>query len=338
MLRKLLLCLLFMLSLAVLLAYDVRAQFAMPLSLPEKVVYEIPAGGHLTAVIDDLRAKGYFRSARLPLYLRAYARIRPVAAAIKAGEYELMPGMTLDEVLQLFVSGKVFLHSLQIVEGWSFEQALATMLSSAELVHTLGDGATGETVMAALGYAEIAPEGRFFPDTYRFPKGTTDAAFLRRAYASMEAVLQQEWAQRAVDLPYRTADEALVMASIIEKETGVPDERALIAGVFVNRLRIGMRLQTDPTVIYGLGKGFDGNLRRVDLLNDTPFNTYTRTGLPPTPICLPGRASIHAALHPADTQALYFVSRGDGTHIFSDSLEAHNAAVDQFQRKRNATQ
>lgn len=212
------------------------------------------------------------------------------------------------------------------------------MLSTPELEHTVGQVTDKNALMTTLGYTGISPEGRFFPDTYRFPKGTTDTAFLRRAYASMETVLQQEWAQRAADLPYRVMDEALVMASIIEKETGVPDERALIAGVFVNRLRIGMRLQTDPTVIYGLGKGFDGNLRRVDLLNDTPFNTYTRAGLPPTPICLPGRASIHAALHPADTQALYFVSRGDGTHFFSDSLEAHNAAVDQFQRKRNVSQ
>jgi UPF0755 protein len=177
-------------------------------------------------------------------------------------------------------------------------------------------------------------EGRLFPDTYHFARGTADVAFLRRAAAAMDAVLDEEWRQRAPGLPYQNPLEALVMASIIEKETGVAEERAVIAGVFVNRLRLGMRLQTDPTVIYGLGTRFDGNLRRQDLLEDTPYNTYTRAGLPPTPICMPGRASIHAALQPAQTKALFFVSRGDGSHEFSETLEQHNAAVARYQLRR----
>jgi UPF0755 protein len=189
-------------------------------------------------------------------------------------------------------------------------------------------------VIAALGLQADHPEGRLFPDTYRFARGMTDIAFLRRAAGTLQRVLDEEWATRAEGLPYATADEALIMASIIEKETGAAHERPEIAGVFVRRLRLGMRLQTDPTVIYGLGASFDGNLRRIDLTTDTPYNTYTRAGLPPSPICLAGRASIRAALHPAPGTALYFVSRGDGTHVFSDTLQQHNEAVRQYQLRR----
>jgi UPF0755 protein len=185
--------------------------------------------------------------------------------------------------------------------------------------------------MAALGHPDLDAEGRFFPDTYLFPRGTTDIAYLKRAYAAAEKNLEEQWAARASDLPYRSPYEALIMASIVERETAVPDERPMIAGVFIRRLAKGMRLQTDPTVIYGLGESFDGNLRKRDLLADAPYNTYTRAGLPPTPICLPGRAALAAALHPAAGDALYFVARGDGSHQFSATLQEHEAAVRRYQ-------
>ena len=186
--------------------------------------------------------------------------------------------------------------------------------------------------MAALGRPGVAPEGRFFPDTYTYGKGSSDLAVLRRALHAMDRHLEAAWAQRAPDLPLKSADEALVLASIVEKETGRPEDRALVAGVFANRLRVGMLLQTDPTVIYGMGEKFDGNLRRRDLVTDTPFNTYTRPGLPPTPIAMPGKASLLAAVQPADTRALYFVARGDGSSQFSETLPEHNRAVNRYQR------
>jgi UPF0755 protein len=202
-----------------------------------------------------------------------------------------------------------------------------------DVLHTLKD-LTGEAVMSAIGHPGDAWEGRFFPDTYRFTKRTSDVEILKRAYAAMDTALNQAWAGRATDLPYATPAEALTMASIVEKETGVADERTRVAGVFVRRLKSGMRLQTDPTLIYGLGNAFDGNLRKRDLLADGPYNSYLRPGLPPTPICLPGRAAIEAALHPADGTELYFVARGDGTHQFSTTIEEHEAAVRKYQLKQ----
>jgi UPF0755 protein len=237
------------------------------------------------------------------------------------------------DLIALLVSGKVLLHELRLVEGWTFAQALQAVRGNPVLQHTLTDY-TPRAVMTALGKPELHPEGRFYPDTYKFARGTSDLAFLQRAFTAMEQVLAAEWAQRSQEVPYRNADEALIMASIVERETGAPGERAEIAGVFVRRLQKRMRLQTDPSVIYGLGASFDGNLRRRDLLSDTPYNTYTRAGLPPTPICLPGRAAIHAALHPAAGETLYFVSRGDGSHQFSETIAEHNAAVRKYQLKR----
>jgi UPF0755 protein len=219
------------------------------------------------------------------------------------------------------------------VEGWTFRQLLSALRRHEAVRDTL-DGLSDEAIMARLGYPGKHPEGRFLPETYQFPRGTSDLEFLRRAYDGMQRALAAAWQGRAEDLPLDSPHEALVLASIVEKETGLASERARIAGVFVRRLRRGMRLQTDPTVIYGLGEAFDGNLRRRDLAADTPYNTYTRAGLPPTPICLPGKAAIEAVMHPAHGTSLYFVARGDGSHQFSDTLEAHNRAVQKYQLNR----
>lgn len=329
--KYLLTTLLVLVGLALLAIRDARALLDAPLAITETTSYEIPSGGNLKTALIELKARGVIPSARIALYMQVYARISGLAG-IKAGEYQLAPGMSGKDLLHLFVSGKVVLHELKLIEGWTFAQALELIHGNTELAHVLVAD-TPEAIMAELGHPGLHPEGRFFPDTYSFPKGTTDAAFLRRALSAMDNALKLEWEARAEGLPYASPEEALIMASIIEKETGAESERALVASIFVNRLRIGMRLQTDPTVIYGLGQGFDGNLRRADLLTDNPYNSYTRAGLPPTPICLPGRAAIHAALHPADTKYLYFVARGNGTHIFSETLDAHNSAVDQFQKK-----
>lgn len=317
--------------LAVFVVYqDAQQLLQQPLQLKEKQRVDVVLGKTLAATLGEFEARGIFPASRVTLYLRLYARASGKASALKAGEYELSPGMSSFDLLALIVSGKTVLHQLRLIEGWTFSEALTAIRSNSELVHTLKES-DAEGVMRAIGRAGVPAEGRFFPDTYYFPKGTTDEAFLRRAAAAMDNVLAQEWGQRPDGLPYQSPEEALIMASIVEKETGAPAERAEVAGVFVRRLRMGMKLQTDPSVIYGLGENFDGNLRRVDLERDTPYNTYTRQGLPPSPICLPGRASIHAALHPADGDAIYFVSRRDGTHQFSSTLEQHNSAVQKFQ-------
>ena len=253
---------------------------------------------------------------------------------MRAGEYSIADGITADELLRQFTEGNSIQYSLTVIEGWTFRQMLAALARDPIIEHRL-EGRTDAEIMAQLGYAGEHPEGRFFPDTYRFPRGTTDIDFLRRAYQVMQRHLEREWAQRQSDLPLKSPYEALILASIIEKETAVPAERNLISGVFVQRLRRNMRLQTDPTVIYGLGPEFDGDIRFRDLRRDTPYNTYLRAGLTPTPIALPGLDSIRAALHPEESGALYFVSRGDGTHKFSNTLEEHNAAVRKYQLNRN---
>jgi UPF0755 protein len=222
---------------------------------------------------------------------------------------------------------------LTLVEGWNFREVLEAVREHPVIVDTLPAEATASDVMALLGHPDEHPEGRFFPDTYLFPRDTTDVQFLMRAFERMETILEDEWEQRAAELPLKDPYEALILASIIEKETGRADERTEIAGVFIRRLRKGMLLQTDPTVIYGLGDSFDGNLRRRDLEADNPYNTYRRAGLTPTPIAMPGRDAIHAALHPADGDALYFVAKGDGSHQFSATLGEHNRAVRRYQLK-----
>ena len=283
---------------------------------------------------DDLARRGVLKE---PRYLIWLARWRDNDQAIKAGEYRFAAGTTPAMLLDQIVSGDVVLNSLTFIEGWTFKQMIEAMNSEKKLKQTLA-GLSDEQIMARLGWPGIHPEGRFYPDSYHFSTGMTDAAFLQRAYRTMEKRLAAEWSERQEGLPLKTADEALVLASIVEKETGVPAERPEIAGVFIRRLRQGMRLQIDPTVIYGLGDAFDGNLRRRDLRADTPYNTYTRGGLPPTPIAMPGGDAIHAAVHPAEGDTLYFVSRGDGSHQFSATLAEHNRAVRKYQLKRAPAQ
>ncbi|WP_245540471.1 endolytic transglycosylase MltG [Solimonas variicoloris] len=315
------------------LLFDGWQQLHAPLRVDTAQTIEIAPGDTLAGVLARMNAQRWLPSARAALYLRLYVRWHAVGGRVRSGEYALDAHQNLLDALDLFLSGRTIVHELRIVEGWTFAQALQAVRANPMIRQTLAD-TKPDAIMAALGQPGQHPEGRFFPDTYRFPKETSDLTLLRQAYAAMQKALAEEWAQRAPDLPYATPDEALTMASIVEKETGVAAERAQIAGVFVRRLRLGMRLQTDPTVIYGLGERFDGNIRIVDLRTDTPYNTYTRNGLPPTPISLPGRAALHAALHPDDGQALFFVSRGDGTHVFSATLAEHQAAVRRYQLKK----
>ena len=250
---------------------------------------------------------------------------------IKAGSYELDAQTTPRSLLRQLVRGEESLRVLTLVEGWNFTQVRAALLK-AELLKPTTKGLEPDLIMNMLDKPGIAPEGRFFPDTYLYAKGSTDLAVLKRAMRAMDKRLDAAWAQRQPGTVLKSPDEALILASIIEKETGRASDRSMISGVFNNRLRIGMLLQTDPTVIYGLGEAFDGNLRRSHLKADTPWNTYTRGGLPPTPIAMPGKAALMAAVQPAKTQALYFVARGDGTSQFSANLDDHNRAVNKFQR------
>jgi UPF0755 protein len=266
-----------------------------------------------------------------PLALYAWFRLSGQARQIRAGNYALEPGTTPRSLLRKLVRGEESLRTLTIVEGWNWRQVRAALAQASDLradSRALDDA----TLMQALGRPGVAPEGRFFPDTYTYAKGASDLSILARAMRAMDHQLAAAWALRASDLPLASAEEALILASIIEKETAREQDRRLIAGVFINRLRRGMPLQTDPTVIYGLGERFDGNLRKRDLQTDTPWNTYTRSGLPPTPIAMPGRASLLAAVQPATTDAIYFVARGDGSSHFSATLEEHNRAVNRYQR------
>ncbi|NJD08239.1 MAG: endolytic transglycosylase MltG [Methylococcaceae bacterium] len=294
----------------------------------EAVSFEIPKGASLRAISAELRDRQIIAK---PHWFILLAYLDGSATKLKYGEYEISPGLSMRSMLALFVSGKLRQHSLTLVEGWRFTQVLAALAAQPALQHSL-DGRSPAEVMAALGAPGEDPEGRFFPDTYFFTKGTPDVDVLKRAYRKMQTVLDAEWLGRAAGGPLRSPYEALILASIIEKETARPDERPQIAGVFSRRLSKGMLLQTDPTVIYGLGTEFDGDIRKDDLQRDTPYNTYVRPGLPPTPIAMPGSAALHAALHPAEGDALYFVARGDGYHQFSSSLDDHNRAVEHYQK------
>lgn len=316
----------------VVLVLFIHYQVAMNTSMIEQgeaIKYEVGSGSNLTRIVYDLKKQGYIEH---PRYLLLYAKLNGAANKISTGEYLINPGMDAAEFMDQVLSGKVVQYSITIVEGWNIYQLLEVLKTDPNITQTL-QGLTHKQIMTRLGYPEMHPEGRFYPDTYHFPRGLTDVQFLKRAYAAMEQKLAEEWANRAVGLPYKTPDEALTMASIVEKETGQPSERQTIAGVFVRRLEKRMRLQTDPTVIYGLLPKFDGNIRRRDLRRDTPYNTYKRRGLPPTPIAMPGGEAIHAAMHPADGDSLYFVSRGDGSHYFSATLDEHNKAVIKYQLK-----
>lgn len=299
----------------------------LPLAQPT-LELEVEPGTTPRGVAREVVKAGVQTDARL---LYAWFRVSGQDRQIKAGNYELTTGLTPYVLLQKLARGEESLKALTLVEGWNWRQVRAA-LAREEFLRQESAGMDDAALMQALGRAGVAPEGRFFPDTYTYAKGSSDLAVLRRALHAMDRRLADVWALRSADTPLRTPDEALILASIVEKETGRAADRAQIAGVFSNRLRIGMLLQTDPTVIYGLGEKFDGNLRRRDLQADTPWNTYTRAGLPPTPIAMPGKAALMAAVQPAQTKALYFVARGDGTSHFSASLDEHNRAVNRYQR------
>lgn len=300
-----------------------------PLPFPDTSIrLTVPSGATVRTVAQQLRAQGVDVS---PTRLWLWYRIRGHDGKLKAGTYALEAPMTVDGLLDRIVRGDVLLVDVRFIEGWTFRQMREAIDAHPDLVHETRSMSVTE-LLQRIGATEAHPEGLFFPDTYRFSPGTRDLEIFRKAYEAQKRTLQAAWEGRAAELPYRDPYEALVMASIVEKETGLANERDKVAGVFVNRLRRGMMLQSDPTTIYGLGERFDGNLRKRDLQADTAYNTYTRAGLPPTPIALPGRESIEAALHPADIRSLYFVSRGDGTSEFSDDLDSHNRAVSRYQR------
>lgn len=294
------------------------------------LTFEVPRGASFQQVAADLKDRGIVAN---PYYLLALARQRGDQGRLKAGEFELTRFMLPADLLARLTSGRSIEYPITLVEGRTFRQAVAAILEDGHFGSDLQD-LPDEFLMAAIGRQGEHPEGRFFPDTYRFPRHTTGLEVLRRAAERMDRVLTDEWDRRAEGLPVKTPYEALILASIVEKETAAPTERPTISGVFVRRLQRGMRLQTDPTVIYGLGTRYDGNIRRADLLEANPYNTYVIQGLPPTPIALPGREAIHAALHPEEGDSLYFVARGDGTHAFSATLDQHNRAVREYQLRR----
>ena len=266
-----------------------------------------------------------------PAFLYWWARLSSQDRQIKAGSYEIAPGATPRSILQKLVRGEEALRAVTLVEGWTFTQVRDALLKAEHLKQDT-QGLQPDLIMEKLGRPGTAAEGRFFPDTYTYAKGSSDLAVLKRALRAMDKKLDAAWSQRQPDTPLKSPEQALILASIVEKETGKGSDRPQIAGVFTNRMRIGMPLQTDPTVIYGMGAKFDGNLRKRDLQTDTPWNTYTRRGLPPTPIAMPGKSALLAAVQPAQTKALYFVARGDGTSQFSATLDEHNRAVNKFQR------
>ena len=310
-------------------AWWLHKPFSLNLPAGSQVLdLEIDPGTRATQVAEAVVASGADVNVQL---LQLWFRLSGKARQIKAGSYEIVPGTTPRSLLSMVVRGDQTLKSITLVEGWSFTQVRAA-LQKEELLAPDSIGLQPEKIMEKLGRPGLHPEGRFFPDTYSYAKGSSDLAVLKRAAKAMDKRLDAAWALRSPDTPLKSRDEALILASIVEKETGRPTDRAQIAGVFTNRLRINMRLQTDPSVIYGLGDSFDGNLRKRDLLADSPYNTYTRGGLPPTPIAMPGKAALLAAVQPAPTKALYFVARGDGTSHFSANLDDHNRAVNKFIR------
>lgn len=304
----------------------------MPIPMrAESEELELKAGSSLRSVGQQLVDQGVLNE---PWSFVLMVRLLGAAGSIKAGNYLIEQGTTPYQLYVIFTQGSSTQASITFIEGWNFRQMRAA-LDKNEAIRHKTMAYTDQQIMAEIGALESHPEGLFFPDTYYFSRGASDIDVLKRAYLTMQSKLQKAWQGREPGLPYDSAYEALIMASIVEKETGKPSERAEIAGVFLNRLKIGMRLQTDPTVIYGLGERFDGNLRKVDLVADTAYNTYTRAGLPPTPIAMPSLAAIEAALHPAKTKALYFVGKGDGSHEFSSTLAEHNRAVVKYQLRRS---
>lgn len=310
------------------IAWQGYRYFTHPIAALERpVVLSIAPGTTLNEVSQQLA-----QSALLdyPKVWKFYAVMTDQAHKIKAGEYEIPVNTSPLKLLELITSGRVIAYQVTFIEGWRFSEMLTRLAQQEKLQHELA-GLTEPEIMSRLGNEGEHPEGRFFPDSYQFTAGDTDLSILQRAYQRMQQVLAEEWPQRAVGLPYADSYEALIMASIVEKETSLAEERGAIAGVFVRRLQKGMRLQTDPTVIYGLGSAYQGNLQKKHLRQQTPYNTYRIKGLPPTPIAMPGRDSIRAALQPETGTALYFVARGDGSHVFSDTLSEHQQAVRRYQ-------
>jgi len=330
---KVLLPILIVLSIVAFIVFEYQKFITTPLNIDSGGYnYTVKSGSYLRQISDDLSQQ---KLSPFPsLYLYSYGRLEEKAHLIKAGEYHIEQGTTLPQLLEQFIEGKVIQYSMTIIDGMTSQMLIDQVAESLQLRHTLVSNNLAD-VMLELGLGEQYGEGLFYPETYYFPFDTTDLSFLKRANKQMMLNLDREWQARADDLPYKSAYEALIMASIIEKESGIAEERPQIAGVFVRRLQKGMRLQTDPTVIYGMGKSYKGNIRRKDLRTDTPYNTYTRFGLPPSPIALPSIESIHAALHPADGKSLYFVATGtEGRHVFSSNLKDHNKAVRRYQLKK----
>ncbi|EXF96021.1 aminodeoxychorismate lyase [Pseudomonas fluorescens HK44] len=313
-------------------AWKINSALEQPLNITQEELLDVPSGATPSGTFNRLETDGVLQDA---FWLRLYWRLNLAAQPLHSGEYRMLPGMSAQGLIGLWQRGEVVQYSLTLVEGWNFHQVRAALAKNDKLEQTLA-GLSDSDVMGKLGHAGVFPEGRFFPDTYRFVRGMTDAELLEKAYERLDDVLAKEWSKRSPDAPYTEPYQALIMASLVEKETGVPQERGQIAGVFVRRMQIGMLLQTDPTVIYGLGDRYNGKLTRAHLKEPTPYNTYMNAGLPPTPIAMVGREAIHAALNPVSGSSLYFVARGDGSHVFSDDLDAHNSAVREFQIKRRA--
>lgn len=315
------------LSFAAYLAYYAKSPLNIPSASQD---FSIKANSGLSSIANQLVEQGVIKNKLLFIVL---ARLMGKEASLQAGEYTFNANVTPYELLLSLSSGKTTQAKITFIEGKTFKDMLASLEKNPAVTNTVQKLPYAD-IMALINPQQSHPEGMFFPDTYYFDRGTKDIVLLKRAHEIMTTKLEQAWQGREQGLPYKNSYEALIMASIVEKETGMASERPMIAGVFVNRMRIGMKLQTDPTVIYGMGDGFDGNIRRKDLRKDTNYNTYTRYGLPPTPIAMPSLAAIDAALHPAKTKALYFVGKGDGSHAFSNSLVDHNRAVAKYQLKR----
>ena len=315
--------------------YHRYQQFAdAPIAIAESErVLSVRSGDAFSHVLAELRTLGVAQGHDLEWKL--LAREMGVSSKLQVGDYTIGNGLTPRLLLLKLHEGKVIQYKFTLVEGWSYIHLRAALRANTELVHQIDDMSDAQ-VMTALGRDGVHPEGRFLPETYHFTGGTTDLDLLKRAMLSMDAALETAWNSRREGIPIESPEELLTLASIIERETGQPDERPMIAGVFSRRLELGMKLQTDPTVIYGMGDAYKGNIRKKDLLTDTPYNTYTRFGLPPGPIAMPGRAALMAAANPADGDELFFVARGDGSHVFSATLREHNAAVDVYQKRRRA--
>jgi peptidoglycan lytic transglycosylase G len=303
-----------------------------PLHLSGALRFKVPAGASFARVAADLSARGALANPKVWAW---FARWKGLAPQVKAGEYEVQPGTTPRELLMKMVAGQVLLHSFTIVDGWRVADMLDALRHNPDVSSTLGTSPPAD-LMAKLGAPGIAAEGQFLPETYKFVGGTTDLELLRQAHTALTRELESAWADRDPEIPLHNSYELLIMASIVEKESGLPQELGKIAGLYLHRLAIGMRLQADPTIIYGMGEHYDGDIRTVDLRTDGPYNSYTRAGLPPTPIALAGAAVIRATSRPDKTAALYFVAspKGDGSHVFSETLEQHNAAVAAYLSRR----